>query len=393
MQDHYNENLLNLKGVTIEDCEQTQWTIEVALKATQDIPHCPICQSKKTAIHDYRMQKIQHFLLGPNLLILKLKKRRFACKCCQKRFTETYDFVGRYQRRTKENVQSILHALKDLVSLKSIAQAYQVTGTTVQRIFSAIKPTPGRLPRVLCMDEFKGNADQEKYQCILVDGHKKRIYDILPSRKKECIDAYFSQFSKEEKERVSYFIIDMCQYFADLARAHFPNARIIVDKFHFARQCFWALENTRKRVQNTLPAHERLYFKRSKSILRKHEHKLTEDEKAKLIVMKDRNREICDAHILKEQYLVFLNAPTRREAEQRLEHWIMLAKASGLEEFNECIRSHINWREEILQHFETGLTNGRTEGFNNVIKIIKRISFGAPTFENFRRRILFCKGC
>lgn len=143
MQNYYNENLLNLKGVTIEDCVQTQWAIEVSLNAIQEIPCCPICQSQKTAIHDYRTQKIQHFLLGPKLLILTLKKRRFVCKCCQKRFTETYDFVGRYQRRTKENIQCILHALKGICAVKSIAKQYQISGFTVQRIFSHRQPVPG----------------------------------------------------------------------------------------------------------------------------------------------------------------------------------------------------------------------------------------------------------
>ncbi|NLX75577.1 MAG: ISL3 family transposase [Synergistaceae bacterium] len=317
MQNYYNENLLNLKGVTIEDCVQTQWAIEVSLNAIQEIPCCPICQSQKTAIHDYRTQKIQHFLLGPKLLILTLKKRRFVCKCCQKRFTETYDFVGRYQRRTKENIQCILHALKGICAVKSIAKQYQISGFTVQRIFSHLQPVPERLPITLCIDEFKGNAGHEKYQCILVDGVKKNIYDILPSRNKEDLHSYFSRFSKEEKARVRYVVMDMCQNFANIARTHFPNARIVADKFHFARQCFWALENTRKRVQNTLPEKERLYFKRSKSILRKHERKLDEDQKAKLSVMKAQSPDICDAHILKEQYVLFLDAKTRKEAEEK----------------------------------------------------------------------------
>ncbi|NLX75578.1 MAG: transposase [Synergistaceae bacterium] len=79
-----------------------------------------------------------------------------------------------------------------------------------------------------------------------------------------------------------------------------------------------------------------------------------------------------------------------KKQKKKLEYWLLLAETSGLKEFHECIHAHKNWKEEILRHFETGLTNGRTEGFNNLIKVIKRISFGIPNFMNVRRRILFC---
>ena len=35
-------------------------------------------------------------------------------------------------------------------------------------------------------------------------------------------------------------------------------------------------------------------------------------------------------------------------------------------------------------------TNGFTEGCNNKIKVIKRVSFGIRNFDYFRNRILHC---
>ncbi|MFY9357473.1 MAG: transposase, partial [Defluviitoga tunisiensis] len=40
--------------------------------------------------------------------------------------------------------------------------------------------------------------------------------------------------------------------------------------------------------------------------------------------------------------------------------------------------------------FKYGYTNGPTEGFNNKIKVLKRISFGLKNFYRFRNRILHC---
>ena len=44
----------------------------------------------------------------------------------------------------------------------------------------------------------------------------------------------------------------------------------------------------------------------------------------------------------------------------------------------------MKWREEILNYFRTGLTNARTEGFNNRAKVVKRMGYGYKSFANYR---------
>ena len=47
---------------------------------------------------------------------------------------------------------------------------------------------------------------------------------------------------------------------------------------------------------------------------------------------------------------------------------------SKLKELKRLRRTLMSWREEILAYFETGLTNARTEGFNNVAKLGKKLT-------------------
>jgi transposase len=194
VQLHYTEKLLGLKDVQVVDVQETEDSIEITLHPTRTSHPCPHCQRESTRIHDYRMQRMQHVRYGPRSLYYRLRKRRFVCTHCQRRFTERYDWVGRYQRRTQAHMQLILQNLKQIRSLASVARDCHTSPTTVQRIFQWIVPTPPPLPRVLCLDEFKGNTGHEKYQCILVDGTQKRIYDILPSRKQADLEAYFQRF-------------------------------------------------------------------------------------------------------------------------------------------------------------------------------------------------------
>lgn len=55
-----------------------------------------------------------------------------------------------------------------------------------------------------------------------------------------------------------------------------------------------------------------------------------------------------------------------------------------------CAKTYRTWFKENLNalKYDT-LSNGPTEGFNNKIKVQKRVSYGIRRFERFRIRILF----
>lgn len=62
--------------------------------------------------------------------------------------------------------------------------------------------------------------------------------------------------------------------------------------------------------------------------------------------------------------------------------------ASKLPEIKTLRRTLVRWRNEILNYFATRLTNARTEGFNNVAKLIQKRSYGVKSFENYRLKYL-----
>lgn len=95
------------------------------------------------------------------------------------------------------------------------------------------------------MDEFKGNADGEKFQCIITDPEHKRVLDILPNRKSEDMYRYFLKYN--DRQNVKYVVIDMSGPYRCLAKTIFPKAKIIADKYHVVRQVTWAFENVGKK--------------------------------------------------------------------------------------------------------------------------------------------------
>lgn len=146
----------------------------------------------------------------------------------------------------------------------------------------SISYTKLKLPKVMSIDEFKGNTWGEKYQYIMTDPVNKKIIDILPQRYKNELIEYFR---KCERSQVTHFVSDMWFTYFDIAKNELKNAVFIVDKFHFVRQVIWALDATRKEEQKKFHPDRRKYFKHSGKLLMKGEIALNDDEKRELNVM------------------------------------------------------------------------------------------------------------
>ncbi len=183
----------------------------------------------------------------------------------------------------------------------------------------------------------------------------------------------------------------MWRPFSDTVKAYFKGAKIAIDKFHFTRYIYWAIENVRKRIQKELPDNKRKYFKRSRKLLLAKYDTLTTEQKEELEVMFWYSDDLRIAYLLKEEFNdKVLKCKNSKEAKIELKRWIQLAKESKIDEFKRCVQVFNRWFEEITNAFDIPYTNSVTEGYNNKIKVLKRLAYGYRNFYRFRKRILYC---
>ena len=126
----------------------------------------------------------------------------------------------------------IIDRLTDVTSFSGIAREVNLSVSTVIRIFDLVSYSPKKLPVALSIDEFKGDTNSEKYQCILTDPVNKVVLDILPKRYESYLTKYFNAFSREERSKVKYFVSDMWKPYSNISSVWFKNATQIVDKYH-----------------------------------------------------------------------------------------------------------------------------------------------------------------
>jgi transposase len=385
LYNHFTEKLIGLQGITVKKVYQNPKSISIMLEMQKMLQKCPCCGCSKAYVHDYRKQIIKDIPAFGKHVILILRKRRYSCKDCKKRFFEENKWLPRYHRITNRLAYYIINKLSEVSSFTSVAKEVNLSTSTVIRIFDMVSTPSVSMPKVLSIDEFKGNTDGEKYQCIITDPVNKRILDILPARYKHTLSDYFKRL---DRSKTTHFVSDMWSTYKDISDTYFKNATFVVDRYHFVRQVIWAFEAVRKEEQKKFAKTRRVYFKRSKSLLSKQYKHLSAEQKQQVDIMLYASENILKAYSLKEQYFDFLDSENSIVAKKKLSRWVLLAENSGLKSFADCARTMQNWSLGILNSFDCPYTNGFTEGVNNKIKVIKRNAYGYRNFERFRKRIL-----
>lgn len=385
---HFTEEMLGLQGVKVNKVENNETNIKIYAELTRKDHNCPACRATTDKIHDYRIQTIKDIPAFGKLVTIILRKRRYRCEHCGKRFFEVNSFLPRYHRMTNRLAAHVIHKLTDERSFTSVAREVNLSVSTVIRIFDYVSYPKSKLPKVLSIDEFKGNTAGEKYQCILTDPVNKVVLDILPERYSHFLSGYFKQFPKSERDSVEYFVSDMWKTYADSASTWFKNATQIIDKYHWIRQAIWAFENVRKDEQKKLSPELRKYFKRSRSLLIKRFDGLNDEQKKQVNVMLYYSVNISRAHWFKEKFFEILDAKDKDYARFAMSSWIEDAEQSELHQFVRCANTMRNWYSGIMNSFSSSFTNGFTEGCNNKIKVLKRNAYGYRNFKRFRNRIL-----
>ena len=105
-----------------------------------------------------------------------------------------------------------------LCRVNHVANRANVSSHTVYQVLFTINHSSSNLGEAISIDEFKGNVGNEKYQTIVVDPIKHRVFDVLCSRKGTCLVDYFKSLDQSKHMKVQYFSCDMNKTFIDLSR-------------------------------------------------------------------------------------------------------------------------------------------------------------------------------
>ena len=391
MQNNYIKDLLNFKDVEIKKIRNLKDSLQIYVELPRMPQYCPCCAFETTKVHDYRTQQIQDIPVTFKPTTLFYRKRRYECCVCGKKFYEKNELIGRFSRKSKRLVAYIIEELRNLSSAKDVAKKCHTSQNFISRLLPIFAVTNHHLPKVLCIDEFKGNSGKYKYQVALINGETHKIVDILECRHKHVLCDYFKQFPQEELNNVKYFVTDLWETYKDIAFTYFKKAKIIADHFHWARYACDAVNKIRIEVQSNLPKKERIYFKHSRKLLLSRQCKLKSDEQkdelSNILINYSENLRI--AYREKEELLDILHSDEDALTKtKKFSSWVKDNLESDIPQLRDCALTYQHWFTEINNSLCVPYSNGPTEGFNNKIKTLKRVTFCMRNFKNFKARIM-----
>ncbi|WP_085991354.1 ISL3 family transposase [Oceanobacillus senegalensis] len=390
---YFNMKLPGLEEMKITKTEEIEGSFHIHVQLPKKPHKCPSCGEITERIHDYRVQKIQHLKLFERRTYIFYRKRRYRCEC-GKRFVENNNIVYRYQRHTVEWNQALGFRVIKGKNFKDTAAQFHTSSNTAMRRFDNVSAGKLRevkaLPRVIAIDEYKGDTNKGKYQTIIGNGETGEPLDILPDRSVKTVKKYL----QEKGEKVEIVIMDMSHSFKSAVQQALGNPIIIADRFHFCRYIYWALERVRRRVQKEFHPYDRKKCKRMKHVFYKHYEALSAKQHWYLERYLGLSEDLRTAYGLKESYRTWFEEAKKigkdnmKEVKEGLYQFYTQVKDAGLEEFEKAIQTLQNWQPEILNSFAFGYSNGFIEGLNNQTKVIKRNAFGFKRYDRLRLRVL-----
>lgn len=304
---------------------------------------------------------------------------------------ERLSWVDEYERYTSRYAEWVAKAGKE-IDVMSLAKLIEERYKVIERIIyyrdrELILPPYDEFPESFGLDEFAYKKGKKDYG-VIIASHEK-IWHILPSRKEERLREFFSNIKRSIREKVLRVSMDMWATFINLVEEFFPNAAIILDRFHVMKQLNKAVDKIRKSAQRFLSKEERKELKGSRWIILKNKDKLSEDEILLLKRAFSYSEMLHKAYLRKEDFRrIFEKNTDKEKARLQLDEWIEKAQKIKHRSMTTFLKTLDNRKEYILNYFDYRESNGFMEGIMNKVKTIKRQHYGFTNFMHLKHKLM-----
>jgi transposase len=131
-------NLLNLPGVVVESCNNSENSVYFQLSIVAPGIYCLYCRSYTEELHQIRPIVVRDLPACGKKVYLKLPRRQFYCRCCQRYITERLEFIDWHRKYTRRYEESIYHQVNNS-SIEEVSREQQLTAAQVKNIFNHVQ--------------------------------------------------------------------------------------------------------------------------------------------------------------------------------------------------------------------------------------------------------------
>ena len=384
--------------IGLQSCKVVRWKrhhkswIELWLEFRGKISRCGKCGKKGLKYRDRAWIRLRDLDISKHLVYVWEPRQRWLCFWCGVRRVESR--IARHHARCTRRFERWLFQLTEEMSVKGVSKLAQVDWETVKD--AEIRYIVGLLRKRnldgitdLGIDEVSEKKGH-RYLTLVTDTVKRRVIWVGRGRDRAVLRKFFHWFGKKRTRRIRCVVIDMHDPYELEIRKQCPRAALIYDHFHVIKPLSMAIDDIRRRLQSKLPPAGRRYLKGSRYLLLRNRENLTKGQYIRLeeLLTLPANETLNTAYILKEDLRVIFRRQDPKQARAELRDWKRRVRESNIPELLEYVKMLDRRRFGIMNFFKHRKTNGLSEGFNNVVKTIKKKAYGFHDWQYFSLKIL-----
>lgn len=363
------------------------------------LTHCPDCAQETLRPNGHYIARIR-VLNGTDIpTVIDLRKQRWLCTNCNHTISAKTALVKANHTLASNMTPYIMKLSKEGIPVKTIARIVGVSPTSVTRTITGnLKLRPARvLPANLCFDEFRSTNNMMSFICIDAVSHE--LVSLLGDRLNKTIkDFFIGQYSLQERLAVETVTMDMNAAYQSFIHEVFPNAKIVIDRFHIIQLIGRAMDQVRIQALKRVTDHHSRVYRVMKPNWRLF-HKVAPNATDKRYLF-GLNEYVTEQEAI--DIALDFSAELKRAYELYLEiHDDLIGETKSAERLAQLLDDYQNDgspmdtviatlrtnRTGILEAVSSPFSNGPIEGVNRRIKALKRGSFGFRNQLNFFLRI------
>ena len=214
---------------------------------------------------------------------------------------------------------------------------------------------------------------------------------IYNSRDQKSLEAYYKQFTPEERQRVEAVAMDMWDLYLAATKAYIPDAhkKIVFDRFHVMQHVLKAVDIVRKQEHKALSEKGNTILKGTKYLWLMNPDNWSKDDKSSFRSLAVDELKVGKAWAIKESFRHFWDYSYAASAEMFFKSWHFWATHSRLRPVIDAAKTLKRHADGIFAYLKHHITNAVSESLNSKIQSIKADARGFRNFKNYRIAILF----
>ena len=341
---------------------------------------------------------------------------RYRCRKCKRCFTEDEPFRYPGTRITKRAAGWVRELLRGRMPIKSVQEITGIHWDTIHRIHQEMMENEldrraeelkeqNYKPKRLAVDEFAIHKGQTYATCVM-DLDTGEIIWVGNGRSKEDFRHFFEDMPDGYLSEVEAVAMDMNASYNILFKEKLPHVIIIYDRYHmqaqFGKDVLGAVrlrearehQNEAKKLLEMATAQEdpekkqqlkaeagaekQQYsqLKKLRWTLLTNGDSLSDKKAQYLNVILSSHSDLAVCYAMKEELCALFKLADFSDAFLGWKHWFDAAEASGIPELVKFAKLKRLRIDGIIAHTVFPISTGKLEGFNNKIKVAKRVGYG-----------------